>query len=444
MSSGYIGHWPLHECRGRANDLSGRGNHGSVVGATQNVAGIGGLPAYDFDGTDDEVDTGTSVSNLIDGYPLAMSAWCRIRKGASTEYNILGEYSGNALIWRMRPDQATNQGELYMDSGYMMDFDITPYVNIGEWHHHAAVVDPGANESRWYVDGVLANTGTVRTLVDDAETLSIGFRGNGTKAQYYADGQICDVRLFDRVPTVAEVEELHAWGSEDHTPPSLHDGSDPGAVARYEFEGDTTDSWGTNDATDNTSAGFVTDGVAGQAKAFDGTDDYLDPPDFGLDSDQSFTWTVWVRHVSDGNYSTVAGKYDGTSKYTYFRLEDTADELTFTAGDTSATYESAYGNHVVAPGLWSHVAAVYDNPNDEMRLYINGALDERVTGATPSSFLISEGVDIGRRAGDAVEYFNGEMDDLRLYSRALESHEVFDVYRWGAPGRDMRDRTVMK
>lgn len=54
--TGLIGWWPLHEDSGRASDLSGNGNHGTLSGGvTQGVAGRGGLTAYSFDGVDGEV-----------------------------------------------------------------------------------------------------------------------------------------------------------------------------------------------------------------------------------------------------------------------------------------------------------------------------------------------------------------------------------------------------
>ncbi|MFT4892883.1 MAG: hypothetical protein ACI8Z7_000672 [Candidatus Nanohaloarchaea archaeon] len=87
---GLIGWWPLHENSGRANDLSGNGNHGSLNGSlTQGSAGKGGLVAYKFDGSDDYV----SISPTLKDPEFSVSLWVYI--GSESSRNICFSQGGD-------------------------------------------------------------------------------------------------------------------------------------------------------------------------------------------------------------------------------------------------------------------------------------------------------------------------------------------------------------
>jgi hypothetical protein len=58
---------------------------------------------------------------------------------------------------------------------------------------------------------------------------------------------------------------------------------------------------------------------------------------------------------------------------------------------------------------------------------------------TSSNLHLTHAVNID---GDRINLFEGKLDDPRLYSRPLKSHEVFQLYQWGTRGRDMRKLTV--
>jgi hypothetical protein len=83
---------------------------------------------------------------------------------------------------------------------------------------------------------------------------------------------------------------------------------------------------------------------------------------------------------------------------------------------------------------WQHVAAVLNGTNGFMNLYTNGTL--AAVGVAPSALLTSaQEVSIGNREpgnsgyGDA---FNGLLDDVRVYNRALTSADVNALYQQGA------------
>ena len=103
----------------------------------------------------------------------------------------------------------------------------------------------------------------------------------------------------------------------------------------------------------------------------------------------------------------------------------------------SGTYRffnwDASGNAVVAQssvapnGAWQHLVAVYDQPAGRMQLYVNGALAASVA---PRATLVTsyDEVTIGARKGSASGYndlnFNGHIDEVAIYDRALSADEI--------------------
>ena len=75
---------------------------------------------------------------------------------------------------------------------------------------------------------------------------------------------------------------------------------------------------------------------------------------------------------------------------------------------------------------WVHVALVCDGA--EGRVYLNGVVDGRANVAGKIAESNNE-LRIGR--GEPAGYFNGTIDDVRIYNRALSAGEVKQLYNIG-------------
>ena len=75
---------------------------------------------------------------------------------------------------------------------------------------------------------------------------------------------------------------------------------------------------------------------------------------------------------------------------------------------------------------WYHVAGVYDAAAKTMNVYLDGQLDNgsQVGAITSSQQVSSLNMAIGKRAGNAGFEFNGTIDNVRIYNRALSPTEV--------------------
>ena len=83
-----------------------------------------------------------------------------------------------------------------------------------------------------------------------------------------------------------------------------------------------------------------------------------------------------------------------------------------------------YSTTVRLLDVWYYVAGVYDATAQTLDIYVNGVLDNGpLRGTIPSSQLNSPvNVNIGRRSGGL--YFNGIIDEMRVYNRALSQAEI--------------------
>jgi chitodextrinase len=196
-----------------------------------------------------------------------------------------------------------------------------------------------------------------------------------------------------------------------------------GLVASYSFDAGTgttaKDDSGHGNTGTITNASW-TNGLHGKALSFNGANSLVTIPDApALDFTSGMTLEAWVKPSAlSGLWRTVV-------------LKEMPGELAYALyakGDTSApsgivnTGSEQFNRTRVTLSLrrWTHLAATYDGKMS--RFYLNGQL---VAYASASgSILTSNGsLDIG---GNNVwnEWFNGVIDDVRVYNRALSASEV--------------------
>ena len=84
------------------------------------------------------------------------------------------------------------------------------------------------------------------------------------------------------------------------------------------------------------------------------------------------------------------------------------------------------GRTVVPLGVWSHVVAVIRGPQD-MMLYLEGQNDGGMySGSGVGSMVYSTAA--SKFGSDGNVYFNGEIDDVRVYNRELSFDEVKSLH----------------
>jgi concanavalin A-like lectin/glucanase superfamily protein len=203
-----------------------------------------------------------------------------------------------------------------------------------------------------------------------------------------------------------------------------------GPVAAYAFsEGSGTtvaDASGKGHTGTISGASWTTVGKYGKALSFNGTTSYVDLGNAAdLQITGSMTWSAWIFATANpADDGQIISKSSGPG----WQLKTSPDTGPHTFGigisADGSSLTQRYSTTVRALNTWYHVAGVYDAAARTLNIYVNGVLDNGVlVGTVPASQYNSpENVNIGRRSGGY--YFQGTIDEVRIYNRALSQAEI--------------------
>ncbi|GAA0516934.1 hypothetical protein Ade02nite_84890 [Paractinoplanes deccanensis] len=179
----------------------------------------------------------------------------------------------------------------------------------------------------------------------------------------------------------------------------------------------------------------------GGAAVLNGTDGRLTSAASPVDSSRSFTVAAWVKLAATGRTGQAVSA-DGTKQSPFqLRYDATANRWQFITSqfDTAAPGAVAStSTSVPATGTWTHLAGVYDASAQTMRLYVNGSLQDTDGGARPFASSGGTTVGAGRWNGTVTDFWQGQVDDVQLYQKALTGSEVTAVRDGSGPGGDAR------
>lgn len=169
-----------------------------------------------------------------------------------------------------------------------------------------------------------------------------------------------------------------------------------------------------------TGGSYYTAGKVGSyAGNFDGTDNCISLP-LAMPTSSNLTVSAWVNMVTsslDGAWGRrIVERSDGTNYYA----------MTMNTNNTLAySFRTNSTNSVTAltPGQWYLITLTVQGTSTI--LYVNGAFDSSLTLSSP--LAVASGVPyVGCYAGNG--HWSGQLDDMRIYSRALSAAEVQAIY----------------
>lgn len=179
-------------------------------------------------------------------------------------------------------------------------------------------------------------------------------------------------------------------------------------------------------------SGYV--GKLGSAALFDGSSAAVSvPTSASLAITGDLTLSAWVKPLATS--ATVANSIVGktlaaiAAPYDFY-LQTTSGIPKFLRGN-GAVSASVVGSTAPTLGVWSHVVVTMSGTT--VTHYLNGQLNGTATTLTTT---IADGggpLFIGSRAaGGTRPFFNGLLDEVAIWSRALQPSEVLQLYRRGA------------
>ena len=200
----------------------------------------------------------------------------------------------------------------------------------------------------------------------------------------------------------------------------------------------TPDASGTGPSGELINGAKFIDGIDGAALKLNGVNQYVNFGDSqALRLTGSMTISAWINSSAfPRDDAAIVSAFSGLG----YQLDTTIDQGSRTVGfklaNASGRLMARYGKTRLETGRWYHVAGVYDTAARTLNVYVNGRADNGCLFGEVTDRQRISGLDvyIGKRGAPAGYEFAGAIDDVRIYSRALEESEIVSDMRASAKG----------
>jgi hypothetical protein len=447
--SNLTAYWPLDQ---NSEDVTG--TYTSTTTGTREVNGLSSKAKY-FDGIDDQiVNGGFSRDNYCGNTQSeSVSLWFYNEDNTRVEtprlFSIMWEDSGNPQLQLHAKTGVGCYGTFGAGSVGAPSYTIEK----DKWYQVACVFEADGCttiSASLYVNGQKIGTNNYSSgpylYGADADRIKIGSQ----KSTYdrFFHGSIDEVAYFrNHALTDEEVGDLYKAGLSQHVDADVliqtrtatdYNLDDSGLVGLWALNGNTNDATGNNHGANQGATFSEEAGVVGQGASFNGSSDYISTnqslvednytlslwmqPNITINSSNSLDYGLIgydVHGVTNGhfglgwNINNVGVPEDGTLK--------------FNTQNGAGTFFS--GNKTTWNALqWYHVAVVVEN-NSTGTIYVNGEIDG--SGAVNGGIMLPW-IGANVKYGGTKEYFDGKIDEVKLYTRALAQEEIQNLYGLGS------------
>jgi len=263
---------------------------------------------------------------------------------------------------------------------------------------------------------------------NDANTVSSAYMGSYDVNSWDPCGLDYDTTYYWRVDEVGPYGTCKGdvWSFTTAAEPNLL----MGLVSHWKFdEGDGSIAYDSAGSNDGSIYGPTwTTGQIDGALSFDGTDDYVSVPhseDLNITGD--ITICAWVYFGRGGLEQSIVAKTlsSGHTNTPFdFRTSVGAEPTLDLVRSDSTGHEVVYGTSHISLNSWHHVLVRVANKVADF--YIDGTLAGKSGGFTKTPAGNTRPLYVARR--DNGLYFDGTIDDPRIYDRALSAQEVRQLY----------------
>ncbi len=435
---GPVGYWDFNENTGTtAVDKSGGGYTGTVTGAEW-VPGKYGS-ALKFNGADSVTITSPSLPGIANH--ITISLWqngdASIQPQADSVFE--GRDVGGTRV--LNAHLPWSNGDVYWDAGPgggstydRIQKTAVPANYEGAWNHWAFTKDISSGSMKIYLNGTLWHSGVGNTRpIGIPNTFRIGSYADGT-TNY--DGIIDDFRVYNYERTPKQIVQDMNGGH-----PSV--GSPVGsALGHWKFDegyGTIINNNGSIGSTLNGTFGagtsaptWTNDGKFGKALSFARANfQNVSVPDNDAFNfpDNNFSFTGWFKTSDTGVRNNIISKWTSGGKYlSVFVYTD--DQLWLETKDSNLVYLGAISSGKnYHDGQWHYFAMVRSNDLDKLYLYADGQLLSAVDDTRTGDFDIANPLNFGVWASN--NYFEGQLDEMKVYSYALTADEAKVDYNRG-------------
>lgn len=463
LSKGLEGYYPLD---GNANDESGQSFNGVPVGGLTSSPDRFGVSnsALSFDGINQTIAASSPDNYVIVNGSFTLSAWVKpsgnetlgseSTSGTSYYHSYLiggtqgGDKSGICIA------VGTN-GVSVIESGNGFLPVVLSYASaVTNWTH---ILITCSNDSapKLYMNGLYVHTGLSTGRAKMASVFAgDSYQGIGGGGYGRYSGFADDIRLYSRALDEDEIAQLYREGGivdsdgdgvnnyrevQDGTNPNDPDAFNTlskGLVGYYPFNGNANDESG-NGANATVIGAALTNGLCdgpNTAYAFDGASSYMTVAGITAPADGEFTWSTWIQANDDGKEMWLINRVYAVGKnFCTPSLVLNMDAAAGAAANktvTLYTYADTEGTHVNSPinsfaaARWTHIV-VAKRMDGYGLIYIDGVkVAEELCVESQKWDLLVFGAD----GQIPTFFFDGKMDNIRIYNRVLSESDVGQLY----------------
>ena len=216
-------------------------------------------------------------------------------------------------------------------------------------------------------------------------------------------------------------------------------------VAEYKFEDNVSDSSGNGNNGINYNVTFTPNGVSpqlGKAGSFNGANSHVNCGNgASLNITDAITIETWIKPNNVGAaYLRIIHKGDPSGALRgYGIVQSMNSKLVGFYQKNYMTVEFGRRTSIALENSrWYHIVMTWNGTENDsgVLMYVNGVdVSESREGPDMSFTSYAAEMNIGRRAGSSSGYFNGFIDEVRIYSQALTAFQIQRLYAEGAAKR---------
>ncbi len=406
-----------YEFTGNTNDASSYNLRATDAGATLAEDRFGNLnSAYSFNGTSNYISCDTNNRGITSA--VTLSAWIKTTSANNGNF-IAGKYSWSedrgyaiSVNYNKVKIEGRNGLEIFQASGMS-----TTTVTDGQWHLVTGVFRSAGRWEIW-VDGVLENDSTFTNpnpQLASNQPFVVGYYAED-KTNYF-EGAIDEVKLWNCALDSAAIASMYS------VPPVPCP-----TIADYEFNGNTNDASSYNITATNEGATLAPDrfGNPNSAYSFNGTSNYITADTNNRGVTNRVTVSAWIQTTSAATMA-IAEKYRWEQDRGY-SIAAINNKAQFSGRDGSGEFYEIQSKVSVNDGQWHLITGVYRGTQWE--IWVDGVLENTlVTGNTTGQLANPEPLSIGINYDSKSIYFNGRIDEVKLWSCALDSAAIISMYK---------------
>ena len=347
--------------------------------------------------------TGLAYSNAA----RSVSVWVKLNTFNSNGYDMIYGYGQGSMS---NSNGGVISQSLTYHLGYNNNHVIADANTLNTWNHYVFVYD--GTVSKVYKNGSLIGSQAMAwNTLNNSDLFKLG---TGVAGELWFNGAIDDLKIFKKSLRADEVSEIY--------------GEPLATVHEWNFDNTYANKANTYSFTSNTGTSFTTNrfGETNKALAINNTGTFISGGVTGLPTGNSArTISFWFRNNTP-QFQDLFVYGDAGANNCYGVMMDQFGSFLNYRQNFGSTYTPIVNTTVSSTtsiGSWYHVVLVYTG--DSARIYRNGEINGEAASAipltTPTGALT---VNIGRVLTASSTPFNGAIDDLRIYNRALTANEV--------------------